>query len=74
VTHLYLTCYSLEENCHRYCNLDSHPGAQMAEGYNLYDPKYLSWLKISHPEATLQPGFSFLLVQIVVETFSPPLL
>jgi len=31
------------------------------EGYNLYDPKYLSWLKINHPETTLQPSFSFLL-------------
>jgi len=26
----------------------------------LFDPKYLSWLKINHPEATSQPSFSFL--------------
>jgi len=28
-------------------------------GYNLHDPKYISWLKINHAEATVQPNFSF---------------
>ena len=29
------------------------------EGYDLYDPKYISWLKINHPAATLPATFTF---------------
>ena len=37
-----------------------YTGEKEDEDYNFSGPKHLSWLKISHPEATLQPGFSLL--------------
>jgi len=43
-------------------------------GFHLYDPKYISWLKINHPEATLQSTFSFLpvLLELSKEGNLPP--
>ena len=39
---------------------DAKFAKRFEEGYDLYDPKYISWLKINHPAATLPATFTFL--------------